>query len=68
MFTIASLLGNASDADGNTLSLVSASSASGARVVIDRVAGTVTYTPKLNATGSDRLVYGVSDGKVTTAA
>ncbi len=66
VFTIASLLANASDADDNALSLVFAGATSGARVVIDRAAGTVTYTPKLNATGSDRLLYGVSDGKVTT--
>ncbi len=34
--------------------------------MIDAAAGTLTYTPRANANGPDRLVYGVSDGHVIT--
>ncbi len=66
VFSIASLLANARDADGDVLRLVSASANSGARVVIDFTAQTVTYTPRANVFGTDRLIYGVSDGKRVT--
>ncbi len=65
VFTIASLLANAGDADGDTLSLASVRAENGV-AVIDRAAGTVTYTPPTDYNGPARLFYGVSDGQRTT--
>ncbi len=63
--SIASLLANASDADGDALSLISVRGERGT-TLIDRAAGTVTFTPAANATGLARLYYKVGDGRSAT--
>ena len=55
------LLALASDADGDVLTIASATN-SAHGVVIDNGDGTVTYTPDLDFTGTDSFTYTVSDG------
>jgi uncharacterized delta-60 repeat protein len=47
--------------DNVPVALVSASAPQHGTVTVDRVAGTVTYTPNAGATGSDSFTYTVSD-------
>ncbi len=65
--SVAKLLTYASDADGDTLSVTSVNgvSAQGGTVALSAPgnAGTITYTPASNFTGSDSFTYVVSDGR-----
>ncbi len=63
--SIASLLANASDADGDGLSLTSVRAQNGT-AMIDRAAGTVTFKPNSNFNGAAKLYYSVSDGRIST--
>ncbi len=58
----ASLLGNDSDADGDTLSIVSFTQGTHGSVA-DNGDGTYTYTPDAGFTGSDSFTYTVDDGQ-----
>ncbi|WP_460458901.1 cadherin-like domain-containing protein [Angustibacter peucedani] len=59
------LLGNDSDADGDTLVVVSTTGA--AKGTVSLSGGQVTYTPDADAYGSDAFSYTVSDGTGRTA-
>ncbi|WP_226570918.1 cadherin-like domain-containing protein [Mangrovibacter yixingensis] len=54
------LLNSASDPDGDTVTVSSASAANG--TVLINGDGTVTYTPAANYNGSDTITYTLSDG------
>jgi hypothetical protein len=56
----ATLLGNDTDPDSDTLTIISATSASHGTVSV--VAGVLTYTPNSNYNGSDTFNYTISDG------
>jgi subtilisin-like proprotein convertase family protein len=59
---LATLLANASDADGDTLNIsVSSSSASNATITV--VGGWVRYTPPAGFTNADSFTYTVTDGR-----
>ncbi|MFM2477038.1 Ig-like domain-containing protein [Celerinatantimonas sp. MCCC 1A17872] len=62
-----SVLDNASDVEGDTLSVTTASATNG--TVTINADGTITYTPNANFNGSDTITYTVSDGNggTTTA-
>ncbi|TXN14718.1 tandem-95 repeat protein, partial [Methylobacterium sp. WL122] len=62
----ASLLAGYSDAENDTLSVVTLTSDHGS--VVDNGDGTYTITPDENYNGTVALSYGVSDGTATTAA
>ena len=61
------VLANDTDADGDTLTVGSASASNGTVVVNSD--GTITYTPNPDFSGSDSITYTVSDGQggATTA-
>jgi hypothetical protein len=62
---------NDSDPDGNPLSLTSVGQASHGTAVIATTgpsAGTVTYQPSANFTGTDSFAYTISDGTLTATA
>ena len=58
---IISVLGNDTDADGDTLSVSSVGSPANG-LVVDNGNGTVTYTANLGFTGADSFTYTISDG------
>jgi VCBS repeat-containing protein len=60
------VLENDTDADGDTLSVTSATAVNG--TVVINVDGTLTYTPNANFYGSDSISYEVSDGNGGTSA
>jgi len=60
--TIIDVLANDTDVDGDLLSVISAISNSGAKVLINED-GTLSYTPPVNYYGKDIVNYLVSDGK-----
>ncbi len=64
----ADLLANASDVDGDTLSVTGLSVTGGTGALVDNGDGTWTYTPPANFNGTVGLSYSVSDGTVGTAA
>ncbi len=65
---VTGLLGNDSDVDGNTLSvLVTPTSGPTHGMLILNSDGSFTYTPDVNYDGSDAFVYRVSDGNGGTA-
>ena len=64
-YTAAQLLGNDSDADGNTLSIASVSSGTGGTAVLNGD-GTVTFTPNANFNGTADFTYTVTDGTLTS--
>jgi VCBS repeat-containing protein len=64
--TVAQLLAQASDVDGDTLSIVNLTSSSGTLVATG--AGVWTFTPALNDDSAVTFSFGVSDGVLTTAA
>jgi large repetitive protein len=55
------VLGNDVDADGDPLTVVSATAPNG--TVVINPDGTITYTPNANFNGTDTITYTVSDGK-----
>ena len=56
-----SVLGNDSDVDGDTLSVVGTTAPSNGSIV-DHGDGTITYTPDADFNGSDSFTYTISDG------
>src|SRR4029079_980418 len=60
-YTAAQLLGNATDADGNTLAIASVTSGSGGSAVLNGD-GTVTFTPAANFNGAANFTYRATDG------
>jgi YD repeat-containing protein len=66
-YTAASLLGNDTDADGNTLSIKSVTAGTGGTVLLNQD-GTVTFTPTANFNGAASFSYIATDGTADTAA
>jgi hypothetical protein len=60
--TTVNVLLNDTDADGDTLSIVSGDSAATKGSVLNNNDGTFTYTPNANSNGSDSFTYTLSDG------
>ncbi|MAM61271.1 MAG: hypothetical protein CMH11_07250, partial [Maritimibacter sp.] len=58
---IIDLLGNDSDPDGDTITIISGTNPSNGTVT-DNGGGTVTYTPDAGFTGTDTFTYTISDG------
>jgi len=56
------MLGNDSDADGDTLTVTDVTDPSHGMVVINGDGGTITYTPTENYNGADSFTYTASDG------
>ncbi len=67
VLSIADLLANDSDADGDTLSLTGFTQPAGGTLT-DNGNGTLTYTPNAGFVGSDSFTYTVSDGTDTATA
>jgi alpha-tubulin suppressor-like RCC1 family protein len=67
VFTTANLLGAASDADGDTLTLTAFTQGAHGTVT-ENGDGTFSYTPDPGFEGSDTFTYTVSDGYVTVSA
>jgi uncharacterized membrane protein len=65
-YTVAQLLGNDTDVDGNTLTIASVTSGVGGTVVLNNIAGTVTFTPTANFNGVASFTYQASDGLTTS--
>jgi hypothetical protein len=66
-YTAAQLLGNDTDADGNTLTIASVTSGTGGTVVLNGD-GTVTFTPTANFNGAATFTYVASDGATTSSS
>ena len=66
-YTAAQLLGNDTDADGNTLTIASVTSGTGGTAVLNGD-GTVTFTPSANFNGTADFTYSVTDGSLTSNA
>ena len=60
------VLANDTDADGDTLTITAASSASHGTTVVNP-GGTIRYTPAANYNGADAFSYTISDGHGGTA-
>lgn len=66
--TTSNVLANDTDADGDTLTISTADTASTqGGTVVNNGNGTFTYTPKTGFVGDDTFTYAVSDGKAGTA-
>ncbi|MEH3139276.1 MAG: Ig-like domain-containing protein [Mycobacterium kyogaense] len=65
-FTPGALLGNDTDADGDTLTVVIGTAPANGTLV-QNANGTYTYTPNANFNGTDTFTYTVSDGTTTSA-
>ncbi|MCV2874625.1 tandem-95 repeat protein, partial [Rhodobacteraceae bacterium XHP0102] len=65
-FTAADLLGNDSDADGDTLSSRSVTSGTGGTAVLNQD-GTITFTPTANFNGAASFSYIATDGTADSA-
>lgn len=65
---LADLLANDSDADGDSLSIISVQNAMNGSAVLDTQAGTITFTPDANYAGAANFDYTVSDGADTSTA
>ena len=61
--TVAKLLANDSDADGDTLTVASVSTTSTNGGSVTLAGGNATYTPQPAFTGIDRFSYTISDGR-----
>ncbi|WP_298303488.1 Ig-like domain-containing protein [uncultured Erythrobacter sp.] len=59
------VLGNDTDPDGDSLSVVSASAPNG--MVVIEADGTLTYTPDADFNGTDTITYKISDGEGGTS-
>ncbi len=64
-YTAAQLLGNDTDAEGNTLSVASVSSGAGGTALLNGD-GTVTFAPNLNFNGAATFNYVASDGALNS--
>jgi hypothetical protein len=58
----ATLLGNDTDVDGDTLSLTAVAATASTHGTVDLAGGTVTYTPAANYNGAADFTYTVTDG------
>jgi N-acetylneuraminic acid mutarotase len=58
---VVSVLGNDSDADGDTLTVTGATNPLNGSVVVN-LNGTITYTPNVNYNGPDSFDYTINDG------
>ncbi len=67
IITSAQLLGNASDVDGNTLSVQNLIKTSGSGTLVANNDGTWTFTPTKDWNGTVNFTYTVSDGTVGVA-
>jgi VCBS repeat-containing protein len=67
IITSAQLLGNASDVDGNTLSVLNLTKTAGSGTLVANADGTWTFTPTKDWNGSVNFTYNVSDGSVGVA-
>jgi hypothetical protein len=65
-YTAAQLLGNDTDADGDTLTIASVTAGTNGTVVLN-LDGTVTFTPAANFSGAASFTYTVTDGYGTSA-
>ena len=65
VFTVAELLSNDSDVDGDSFSITGVGNATNGTVVFDSVAGEITFTPVANYNGPASFDYTVSDGATT---
>jgi len=63
IFTAVQLLGNDTDADGDSLSIASVTSGTGGTAVLNGN-GTVTFTPNANFNGAADFTYKATDGTV----
>jgi VCBS repeat-containing protein len=63
---VLTVLGNDSDIEGDTLTIVSVSGVENGTAVISGT--TILYTPNLGFVGSDTLTYTISDGELTATA
>ena len=68
LITQAQLLGNASDADGNSLTATGLVISSGSGVLVNNGNGTWSYTPALNDESSVSFSYSITDGTYTIPA
>jgi len=66
ILNVADLLSNDSDVDGDALSITAVSNAANGTVVLDAVAGTVTFTPADGYSGPASFDYTLSDGTEST--
>ena len=64
---ITTLLGNDTDADGDTRTLTGVATRSFLGATISKTSTSVTYTAKIGANGADYFTYTISDGKGGTA-
>jgi hypothetical protein len=61
--TVADLLSKCSDADGDTITLVSVASSSANGIAVGFDSTTISYTPATDFTGADSISYVITDGK-----
>lgn len=67
LITQAQLLANASDVDGDTLTVTNLSISAGNGVLVDNLNGTWTYTPASNDDTAVSFSYNVNDGSLTAS-
>lgn len=60
---IIDVLSNDTDLEGDTISIDAITPGGKTQSVVDNGDGTVTYTPKANATGNDTFTYTITDGQ-----
>jgi Ca2+-binding RTX toxin-like protein len=65
IITVADLLSNDSDPEGDVLTITAASNALNGVVVLDDAAGNITFTPDAGYTGPASFDYTLSDGELT---
>ncbi|TBW48113.1 tandem-95 repeat protein, partial [Marinobacter halodurans] len=65
VYTVAELMANDSDLDGDSLNIVNVSNSSGGEATLDASAGTVTFTPTPDYNGPAGFSYTLSDGTFT---
>jgi Ca2+-binding RTX toxin-like protein len=65
VFTLAELLSNDSDPEGDALSITSVSNVLNGTAILDNAAGTVTFTPDSGYIGTASFDYTLSDGELT---
>ena len=68
IFSVAKLLANDSDPDGDIISVVSVSSSSTQSGTVSLASGQVTYSPPTNFFGTDTFTYTIADGQGGSAS